>query len=438
MGVVDWLGNGLWNLSAWGIVAFVLVVTHITIVTVTVYLHRFSAHRSVDLHPALQHFFRFWSWLTTGMITRQWTAIHRKHHAATETEEDPHSPKVQGIWEILWKGTEAYRTAAADDAIMERYGSGCPDDWLERNLYSRHEMLGVGLMAVIDVALFGFVGISVWAVQMLWIPVLGAGVINGVGHYWGYRNFESPDASTNMVPWGILIGGEELHNNHHTYPNSARLSQKWWEFDAGWMWIRLFQAFGLARPLSTGPMAEKAPGKTTLDVDTMWAVLNDRFRLMAKYKNDVVRPPDRAGVHQGGPGHRAACSGPRARRCAATRRWWTSPASAGSTKPSRQATPSAPSTPCGSACRPSGANGAAMPKRCSRRSANGAAMRRRRESRHCGTSSGNSSPIRSRNSPARRRGRSHPLDSLDSEQAQPRVQGARRSPGEAQAVFPLP
>ena len=290
MGVVDWLGNGLWNLSVWGIIAFVLVVTHITIVTVTVYLHRFSAHRSIDLHPALQHFFRFWSWLTTGMITRQWTAIHRKHHAATETEEDPHSPKVQGIWEILWKGTEAYRTAAADDAIMERYGSGCPEDWLERNLYSRHEMLGVGLMAVIDVALFGFVGISVWAVQMLWIPVLGAGVINGVGHYWGYRNFESPDASTNMVPWGILIGGEELHNNHHTYPNSARLSQKWWEFDAGWMWIRLFQAFGLARPLSTGPMAEKAPGKTTLDVDTMWAVLNDRFRLMAKYKNDVVRP----------------------------------------------------------------------------------------------------------------------------------------------------
>ena len=290
MGVVDWLGNGLWDLSAWGIVAYVLVTTHITIVTVTVYLHRYSAHRSMDLHPALQHLFRFWSWLSTGMITREWTAIHRKHHAATETAEDPHSPKVFGIGEILWKGTEAYRTAARDSATMERFGSGCPDDWLERNLYSRHEMLGVGTMAVIDVALFGFVGISVWAVQMLWIPVLGAGVINGVGHYWGYRNFESPDASTNMVPWGILIGGEELHNNHHTYPNSARLSQKWWELDAGWMWIRLFQAFGLARPLSTGPMAEKAPGKTTLDMDTAWAVLNDRFRLMAKYKNDVVRP----------------------------------------------------------------------------------------------------------------------------------------------------
>ena len=290
MGVVDWLGNGLWNLSAWGIVAYTLVVTHLTIMTVTVYLHRYSAHRSLDLHPVLQHFFRFWSWLTTGMITREWTAIHRKHHAATETVEDPHSPRVQGIWNILSKGTEAYRTASRDDAIMERFGSGCPDDWLERNLYSGHAMVGVVLMAVIDIALFGIIGLTVWALQMLWIPVLGAGVINGVGHYWGYRNFESPDASTNMVPWGILIGGEELHNNHHTYPNSARLSQKWWELDVGWMWIRLFQAFGLARPRSTGPMVEKAPGKTTLDMDTAWAVLNDRFRVMARYKNKVVRP----------------------------------------------------------------------------------------------------------------------------------------------------
>ncbi len=290
MGVVDWLSNGWWSLSAWGIVAYVLIVTHITIVTVTVYLHRFSAHRSVDLHPGLQHFFRFWSWLATGMVTKEWTAIHRKHHAATETEADPHSPRVLGIRQILWRGTEAYRSAARDSSIMERYGSGCPDDWLERNLYTKYPMLGIGLMAVIDVALFGFIGLTVWGVQMLWIPVLGAGVINGVGHYWGYRNFESPDASTNILPWGILIGGEELHNNHHTYPNSARLSQKWWEFDIGWMWIRLFQAFGLARPLSTGPMARKAPGKRTLDMDTAWAVLNDRFRLMAKYKNDVVRP----------------------------------------------------------------------------------------------------------------------------------------------------
>lgn len=290
MGIVDWLGNGLWGLSAWGIVVYVLVTTHITIVTVTVYLHRYSAHRSLDLHPALQHFFRFWSWLTTGMITKEWTAIHRKHHAATETEEDPHSPKVLGIGNILWKGTEAYREAAKDAKTMERYGSGCPDDWLEHNLYSGHPMLGIILLATLNILLFGLIGLTVWAVQMLWIPVLGAGVINGVGHYWGYRNFESPDASTNMLPWGILIGGEELHNNHHTYPNSARLSQKWWEFDVGWMWIRLFQGLGLARPRSTGPMVSKAPGKTTLDMDTAWAVLNDRFHLMAKYKKDVVKP----------------------------------------------------------------------------------------------------------------------------------------------------
>ncbi len=290
MSIADWFASGLWGLSGWGIVVYVLVVTHITILTVTVYLHRYSAHRSIDLHPALQHFFRFWSWLTTGMITQQWTAIHRKHHAVTETEEDPHSPRVRGLWEILWRGTEAYRAAARDASITQRYGSGCPDDWMERNVYGCHEMLGVSLLAVVNVALFGIVGISVWAIQMLWIPVLGAGVINGVGHYWGYRNFESPDASTNMVPWGILIGGEELHNNHHTYPNSARLSQKWWEFDIGWMWIRLFQMFGLARPLSTGPLVEKAPGKTDLDMDTAWAVINDRFRLMARYKNHVVRP----------------------------------------------------------------------------------------------------------------------------------------------------
>ena len=213
------------------------------------------------------------------MITKEWTAIHRKHHAVTETAEDPHSPKVHGIGTILRKGTEAYREAAKDAADHGTLWFGLP-----------RRLVGMGMMAVIDVALFGLIGLSVWAIQMLWIPVLGAGVINGVGHYWGYRNFESPDASTNMVPWGILIGGEELHNNHHTYPNSAKLSQKWWEFDVGWMWIRLFQALRLARPRSTGPMVAKTPGKTTLDMDTAWAVLNDRFRLMAKYKNDVVRP----------------------------------------------------------------------------------------------------------------------------------------------------
>ncbi len=288
--VLDWLSNGLWDLSIWSIIAYVLATTQITILTVTLYLHRYAAHRALDLHPALQHFFRFWSWLTTGMITQEWVAIHRKHHATTETEEDPHSPRLKGLSTIFWKGTEAYRTAAADQEITKRYGTGCPEDWPERAIYSRFPTIGLAMLALIDIALFGVIGLTVWAVQMLWIPVFGAGVINGVGHTWGYRNFESPDASTNIMPWGLLIGGEELHNNHHTYPNSAKFSQKSWELDIGWMWIRLFKTLGLAQPKSTGPIVTQIPGKTTLDIDTVWAVLNDRFQLMAKYKNDVVKP----------------------------------------------------------------------------------------------------------------------------------------------------
>ena len=287
--LLDWLSNGLLNLSVWQLIIVTLVLTHITIVSVTVYLHRHSAHRAVDLHPALQHFFRFWLWLTTGMNTKEWTAIHRKHHAVCETEEDPHSPQIQGLKTIFWRGTEAYRAAATPETL-KRYGAGTPDDWMERNLYSRFGVLGIIIMMGIDIALFGVIGLTVWAVQMLWIPVTAAGVINGIGHYWGYRNFECPDAATNIVPWGIVIGGEELHNNHHTYPNSAKLSQKPWEFDIGWMYIRLFQMLGLARPRSVGPVVEKVPGKTTLDIDTAWAVLNNRFRVMAKYAEDVVSP----------------------------------------------------------------------------------------------------------------------------------------------------
>ena len=290
LSILDWLSTGLWDLSAWGIVAYMAVMTHITIVTVTVYLHRHSAHRAVDLHPLLQHFFRFWSWMTTGMITKEWTAIHRKHHVACETEEDPHSPVIQGLSKILWQGADVYREASAKPEIMERYGSGCPEDWLENNLYGRFNYIGVAILLIINVVLFGAIGLTLWAIQMIWIPFFGAGVINGIGHVWGYRNYECPDAATNIVPWGIFIGGEELHNNHHTYPNSAKFSQKWWEFDLGWMWLRIFQTFGLAQPKSTGPIVAKVPGKTTLDMDTAWAVLNDRFRLMAKYQNDVVKP----------------------------------------------------------------------------------------------------------------------------------------------------
>ena len=296
---LDWFSNGFWNLSWLELLLCTLVVTHTTIVSVTVYLHRHSAHRAVDLHPALQHFFRFWLWLTTGIVTREWTAIHRKHHAVCETEEDPHSPVVQGLKKILWQGMETYAEATSQPEIMKKYGSGCPDDWLERNVYSAYSLHGIAIMALINIALFGVIGMTVWAVQMVLIPIAG-GVINGIGHYWGYRNFECPDAATNIVPWGILIGGEEMHNNHHTYPNSAKFSQKPWEFDIGWCWIRLFQMLGLARPLSTGPIVEQITGKTTMDIDTAWGVLNDRFRVMAKYAENVVGPLVEQEFHKAG------------------------------------------------------------------------------------------------------------------------------------------
>jgi fatty-acid desaturase len=288
--ILDWLAHGLWNLSPLALVAITLVLTHITIVSVTVYLHRYSAHRSLELHPVLKHFFRFWLWMTTGMTTLEWTAIHRKHHATCETEDDPHSPQIKGLGTILWSGAEEYRKEAKNEDTLERYGKGCPNDWVERNVYSRFPIGGIGTLLVIDVALFGAIGLTIWAVQMIWIPFFAAGVINGIGHYWGYRNYECPDAATNISPWGILIGGEELHNNHHTYPNSAKLSQKWFEFDIGWFWIRLFETLGLAKVRSTGPVALKEPGKQTLDLDTAWAVVNNRFQVMARYAESVVKP----------------------------------------------------------------------------------------------------------------------------------------------------
>ena len=280
--------EGLLALDTWQHVLIVLALTHCTIVSVTVYLHRYSAHRSLELHPALKHFFRFWLWLTTGMVTREWTAIHRKHHAMCETSNDPHSPKVFGLKKVLLEGAELYGEGKHGDTL-ERYGKGCPDDWVERNFY-RHAVWGVTLMAIIDLALFGVNGVWMWAIQMLWIPVLAAGVINGVGHYYGYRNYECTDAATNIVPWGILIGGEELHNNHHTYPNSAKLSQKPWEFDLGYAWIRLFEMLGLASVRSTGPVVERDPNKQAIDLDTAFALLNDRFRVMERFAREVVSP----------------------------------------------------------------------------------------------------------------------------------------------------
>lgn len=285
--------QGLLELAPWQIVLATLAMTHLTIIAVTVYLHRAQAHRALRLHPAVSHLFRFWLWLTTGMVTRQWVAVHRKHHAHCETERDPHSPQVFGIRTVLLRGAELYMDAAKRTDDIARYGQGTPDDWIERNLYSRFSWYGVAVMLVLDLLLFGVFGLTVWAVQMLWIPLLAAGVINGVGHYWGYRNFETPDASTNIVPWGILIGGEELHNNHHAFPSSARLSMRRWEFDLGWAYIRLLSWLRLARVKRLAPAPRFIEGKRTVDLDTLSALLVGRMHVIRRFSLDVLKPVTR-------------------------------------------------------------------------------------------------------------------------------------------------
>ena len=282
--------NGLIDLPWWGYVLVVLGLTHITIASVTIFLHRHQAHRALDLHPAVSHFFRLWLWLTTGMETKAWAAIHRKHHARCETEEDPHSPQILGLSKVLWEGAELYRIEAKNTQTLEQYGKGTPDDWLERNVYGPHSRYGIGLMLIIDLVLFGPIGITMWAVQMIWIPLFAAGVINGIGHYWGYRNYESADAATNVVPWGILIGGEELHNNHHAFPSSAKLSSKPWEFDIGWLYIRCLQGLGLARVKKVAPEPVIDPAKHTADMETVRAILVNRFHVLSYYARDVVVP----------------------------------------------------------------------------------------------------------------------------------------------------
>jgi stearoyl-CoA desaturase (delta-9 desaturase) len=287
--LLDFLAHGLLHFSWWQLVVYTLIVTHITIIGVTVYLHRCQAHRALDLHPIASHFFRFWLWMTTGMLTGQWAAIHRKHHAKCETEEDPHSPQTRGIWKVLLEGAELYRTEAKNEETMRKFSHGTPNDWMERNVYTKYPILGVSLMMVLNVALFGVVGLTIWAVQMVWIPFWAAGVVNGLAHFWGYRNFNSSDASTNILPWGIIIGGEELHNNHHTYATSAKLSNKWYEFDIGWMYIRIMQAFRLAKVKKVAPTPRLTTGKLVLDQDTLQAVLANRYEVMARYAKAIKR-----------------------------------------------------------------------------------------------------------------------------------------------------
>ncbi|HQV87920.1 MAG: fatty acid desaturase [Nitrosomonas sp.] len=279
--------SGVVDMPWWGYVIVTLVFTHITIAAITIYLHRHSAHRALELHAIPSHFFRLWLWLTTGMVTKQWTAVHRKHHAKCETKDDPHSPVVLGISKVLKEGSELYRAEARNEETLKRYGYGTPDDWIERNVYTKHSAKGVALMLIINVVLFGPIGITIWAVQMMWAPIFAAGIINGVGHFWGYRNFQAEDASRNILPWGILIGGEELHNNHHAYATSARLSNKWYEFDIGWMYIRILEMMGLAKVKKTAPKLRIDTGKTQCDLDTLQAVISHRYEVLAKYTKSL-------------------------------------------------------------------------------------------------------------------------------------------------------
>ena len=279
--------TGFLDLPWWGYVVATLVLTHITIASVTIFLHRHQAHRALDLHPIPSHFFRFWLWLTTGQVTKEWAAIHRKHHAKCETVDDPHSPQILGIKKVLLEGYELYKAESRNQETLTRYGHGTPDDWLERNVYSKHPSWGIVLMLAIDLFLFGAIGLTIWAVQMAWIPVTAAGIINGAAHYWGYRNYQSADASRNLVPWGILIGGEELHNNHHAYATSAKLSTKKYEFDIGWLYIRTLQAFGLAKAKNLAPQLRLDTSKKVCDADTLHAVITHRYEVLAKYAKSL-------------------------------------------------------------------------------------------------------------------------------------------------------
>ena len=286
----DFLTGGLLQPGWIALAVYLLVATQLTIFSLTLYLHRSIAHRGVDFHPLLAHFFRFWNWITTSMIAREWAAIHRKHHAKCETEEDPHSPVVKGIGNVFWHGVELYREARADRASIEQYGKGCPDDWIERKLYTPHATLGPTLLLFASFLLFGFKGVAIWAIQMAWIPFWAAGVVNGLGHWWGYRNFETDDTATNLSPWGVWIGGEELHNNHHAFPSSAKFALRKWEFDIGWAAIRAAQALRLAKVLRVAPALDVRPNINVPDMDTMKALLAHRFQAMTDFKRSVLKP----------------------------------------------------------------------------------------------------------------------------------------------------
>jgi stearoyl-CoA desaturase (delta-9 desaturase) len=284
------LFSGLLDLPWWGYALAALALTHVTIAAVTIYLHRCQAHRALELHPVMSHFFRFWLWLTTGMVTKEWAAIHRKHHAKCETVEDPHSPQIYGINRVLWAGVLLYVKESFNKETLERYGHGTPDDWMERSLYARHSLFGVFVMLAADLLLFGVVpGVLIWLMQIVWIPFWAAGVINGLGHFFGYRSYDVADASTNIVPWGILIGGEELHNNHHAFASSAKLSSKWYEIDIGWIYICVLRTLGLATVKKLAPKPRFARPKAAADLETLHAVISNRYDVLSRYAKSVRR-----------------------------------------------------------------------------------------------------------------------------------------------------
>ncbi|MGY0505735.1 DesA family fatty acid desaturase [Luteimonas sp. e5] len=288
--ILDFLVHGFSGIGWLGLGLYFLIATQLTIFAVTLYLHRSLAHRGVDFHPLVAHVFRFWSWLSTGMVAREWAAVHRKHHAKCETEDDPHSPMHKGLGRVFWRGVELYRDAASDTACIEQYGKGCPDDWIERRVYTPLASWGPALLLLLLFAAFGIKGIAAWALQMAWIPFWAAGVVNGLGHWWGYRNFETGDTATNLVPWGVWVGGEELHNNHHAFPSSAKFALRRWEFDIGWAVIRVLQAMRLARVLRVAPALDVRPNIPMPDLETLRALLAHRFQAMTDFHRRVLKP----------------------------------------------------------------------------------------------------------------------------------------------------
>jgi len=288
--ILTFLDQGLLGLSGWQTALVVLVLVQVTIACVTIYLHRHQAHRGLDINPVLAHICRLWLWMSTGMLTKEWVAIHRKHHAKCETKDDPHSPIIEGINKVLWDGVALYKEEAHKQETLDDFGHGTPDDWVERNVYTRFKQGGIWLNLTLDIALFGIVGVAIWAIQMIWIPFHAAGVINGLGHYWGYRNYETQDAATNLWPIGFWIGGEELHNNHHAFPSSAKFSMKPWEFDIGWMYIKILSTFGLVKVKKVAPKPHLDANKDTIDLETIKAVFANRLHVMASYAKQVTLP----------------------------------------------------------------------------------------------------------------------------------------------------